>query len=86
MLNLIRRLPADSELARERHGEAADWKRSDHLLRIIADRISDLTWVYTAANSETEPPRPEPLPYPGMDDEQDLEAASAADMANFFAA
>lgn len=83
MINLIRRLPADSELHREIHGESASWSRQDHLSAIIADRVAELGWIYAAAHSENEPDRPEPIPRPGVDAVEAVPASSNADIAAF---
>lgn len=84
MKNLIRRLPADSQLAKEVNGESAEWSQTDHLLAIVADRIADLHWAYVSVNSEDEVERPEPIPRPGIEDKPEVEAATQADMASFF--
>lgn len=83
LINLIRRLPPDSELGREMHGEAAEWSRTDHLLAILADRIADLHWAFVCANSENPPGRPEPLPRPGVAPTE-VTGATRSEMTDFF--
>jgi hypothetical protein len=82
-MNLIRRLPPDSQLGREIHGEAAEWSRTDHLLAVLADRIADLHYSFICANSEDKPDRPEPLPRPGIS-VPGIAASTPSEMASFF--
>lgn len=87
MLNLIRRLPADSELAKEAHGitpEEASWSRTDHLLAIVADHLAVSNWLFSSAHSESPPERPIPISRPGPEPEP-VAASSTADQAAFFA-
>lgn len=85
MINLIRRLPRDSELSRETAGEAAEWSREDHLLAILADRIAELTWVTVCANSDEQPDRPTPISRPGLEEPESELPSSPAAQASFFA-
>lgn len=87
MLNLIRRLPPDSELGKAINGPSADWSREEHLLALLADRVSELTWVFICANSEEgeAPERPKPIPRPGIESEELADASSPAELASFFA-
>jgi hypothetical protein len=87
MLNLIRRLPPDSELSKEAHGislEEASWSRTDHLLAIVADHLAIGNWLFASANSDKAPDRPTPIPRPGSEPES-VAASSAVDQAAFFA-
>jgi hypothetical protein len=73
MLNLIRRLPADSQLSREVNGDSAEWSRTDHL-----------QWAYATVHSDSEPPKPAPISRPGVTEDV-IPAASNADIASFMA-
>lgn len=88
MMNLIRRLPPDSELAREMHGitaEEASWSRTDHLLAIVADRLAEANWMFASANSDNAPDKPEPIVRPGASEAtSSVPASSTADQAAFF--
>lgn len=88
MMNLIRRLPAQSELSREVHGlsaEEASWSRTDHLLAIVADRLAEANWMFASANSDDDIPQPEPIPRPGVSPPEIPASSDAADQAAFFA-
>ncbi|MGX1669764.1 hypothetical protein [Streptomyces sp. NPDC055400] len=69
---LVRHLPRDSALARELHGESADWSATEHLLAHIADQLADANWMFATVNrdEESEPLEfPRPYPRPGSTDE-----------------
>jgi hypothetical protein len=84
MLNLIRRLPADSQLSREVNGDSAEWSRTDHLLAVVADQLAHLQWAYATVHSDSEPPKPAPISRPGVTEDV-IPAASNADIASFMA-
>ncbi|GAA1796417.1 hypothetical protein [Actinomadura chokoriensis] len=91
MLALIRHLPRDSALARALHGEEATWGVGEHLLATVVDHLAIGNWLFTCAHSESEPPRPEPVPRPGTQPEEpgENEATgnpSPQELAIFFAA
>ncbi|MFE4334263.1 hypothetical protein ACFRQM_34085 [Streptomyces sp. NPDC056831] len=76
---LVQHLPRDSALARELHGEAADWSVTDHLLAHIADQLSESNWMFARVNSDTDGESldyPKPVPRPA--DEPDAAAEPAA--------
>ncbi|MFF3750099.1 hypothetical protein ACFYYH_06495 [Streptomyces sp. NPDC002018] len=65
---LVRHLPRESALARDLHGEAADWSVTDHLLAHAVDRLAEANWMFAAVNRDEDadpPDAPEPLPRPG---------------------
>lgn len=65
---LIRHLPPDSATMRTLHGEAADWRLTDHLLAATVDHLAIANWMFATVNraEDTEPePYPTPVPRPG---------------------
>jgi hypothetical protein len=58
---LVRHLPRDSALARERHGEGAEWTVTDHLLAQVADRLAEANWMFAMVHRDEDS---EPLEYP----------------------
>lgn len=63
---LLTHLPPGSRTAAALGTAADEWSRTEQLLAGIFDVLQRLTWVAIAVNSKNEPPRPEPLPRPGM--------------------
>ncbi|WP_322767684.1 hypothetical protein [Frankia sp. Cr1] len=63
---IIRHLPADSALARELHGESADWSRTDRLLADLVDigRLHMHTTVAVNLGKDQRHPWPAPQPVP----------------------
>ncbi|QIQ04689.1 hypothetical protein HA039_22520 [Streptomyces liangshanensis] len=65
---LIRHLPRDSAVARELHGESADWTVTEYLLAHVADQLAEANWMFATVNrdEDADPPEaPEPVPRPG---------------------
>ncbi|GAA2395839.1 hypothetical protein GCM10010420_21730 [Streptomyces glaucosporus] len=65
---LLRHLPRDSALARELHGEAADWSVTDHLLATVVDQLAESNWMFATVNRDEDSDpldHPEPVPRPG---------------------
>ena len=52
--------------SREREGHGT-WSQTDMLLALVADRISQQTWVLAEWAKGKRPPPPEPIPRPGVD-------------------
>jgi hypothetical protein len=89
LANFIRRLPRDSETAKEVYGEDAEWSRHEHLLAIVADRLAVLDWHFVCSKTSPDdhPPRPTPIPRPGVEanaEPEPIPEASAGDIAKFF--
>jgi hypothetical protein len=83
---LIKHLPRDSALVGELHGDTAEWGLAEHLLAGAVDELAVGNWLFVAANSDENadvPPRPRPVPRPGVD-AQEPESASPAQLAAFF--
>ncbi|CAL9506839.1 hypothetical protein SUDANB38_03582 [Streptomyces sp. enrichment culture] len=58
---LVRHLPRDSALAREVHGEAADWTATDYLLATAVDQLAEANWMFATVHQDEDA---EPLEYP----------------------
>ncbi|MFH8373100.1 hypothetical protein [Streptomyces cyaneofuscatus] len=58
---LLRHLPQDSAVARELHGEAAEWSVSDYLLAAAVDQLAEANWMFATVNQDEDA---EPLEYP----------------------
>lgn len=58
---IVRNLPRASALVREKHGEATEWGAIEHLLAIIADRITSGNWQRGGGRGS----RPKPIDRPG---------------------
>ncbi|MFD3976170.1 hypothetical protein [Streptomyces cyaneofuscatus] len=58
---LLRHLPRDSAVARELHGEAAEWSVSDYLLAAAVDQLAESNWMFATVNQDEDA---EPLEYP----------------------
>ncbi|OEJ97987.1 hypothetical protein [Streptomyces thermolilacinus] len=68
---LVRHLPRDSALAREVHGDAAEWGVTDYLLATAVDQLAEANWMFATVNQDedAEPLEyPTPLPRPGSGD------------------
>ncbi|MBK5995372.1 hypothetical protein ACFCXC_00020 [Streptomyces microflavus] len=91
---LIKHMPRDSAVTRDRDGEAADWSVSDYLLAAVVDHLAAANWMFAAVNTDEDsdpPERPVPVPRPGhpeQQDEEDLAAEqappNAAELRRFF--
>lgn len=46
------------------------WGLREQLLALIADRLEVGNWLFTSANSEKKPPRPKPIPRPGVESDE----------------
>ncbi|MGW3659654.1 hypothetical protein ACWD6R_30135 [Streptomyces sp. NPDC005151] len=67
-------MPRDSALARELHGEAADWMVTDQLLAQVVDQLAKVNRMFATVNrdEEAEPlDFPQPVPRPGGQVEDD---------------
>ncbi|MET9511305.1 hypothetical protein ABZX62_23050 [Streptomyces flavidovirens] len=58
---LVRHMPRDSAVARELHGEAAEWSVTDYLLATAVDQLAESNWMFATVNQDEEA---EPLEYP----------------------
>ncbi|MEU8561527.1 hypothetical protein AB0C45_08545 [Streptomyces cyaneofuscatus] len=58
---LLRHLPRDSAVARELHGETAEWSVSDYLLAAAVDQLAEANWMFATVNQDEDA---EPLEYP----------------------
>lgn len=58
---LVRHLPPDSALAREVHGESADWTATDYLLATAVDQLTGANWMFATVHQDEDA---EPLEYP----------------------
>ncbi|MFI6644292.1 hypothetical protein [Streptomyces sp. NPDC050504] len=71
---LVQHMPRDSALARELHGEAADWSVTDHLLAHAVDQLAEANWMFAMVNRDEEADpldHPEPIPRPATPDAAD---------------
>ncbi|MGX1883546.1 hypothetical protein [Streptomyces sp. NPDC055287] len=76
---LLKHLPRDSAVARELHGEAAEWSVSDYLLATAVDQLAEANWMFATVNQDEDSERldfPTPVPRPGTEPH---EVASAAE-------
>lgn len=67
---LAQHLPRESALMRAAHGEAADWGIGEHLLAAAIDHLAAGNWMFATAHASdraSPPPRPEPVPRPGLE-------------------
>ncbi|MFI5808097.1 hypothetical protein [Streptomyces sp. NPDC051561] len=65
---LVKHLPRDSAVARELHGEAAEWEVADHLLASVVDQLAEANWMFATVNQDEDAERlefPEPVRRPG---------------------
>lgn len=58
---LLQHLPRDSAVARELHGETAEWSVSDYLLAAAVDQLTEANWMFATVNQDEDA---EPLEYP----------------------
>ncbi|MFJ5225800.1 hypothetical protein [Streptomyces sp. NPDC088400] len=66
---LVQHLPRDSALARELHGEAADWSVTDYLLAHAVDQLQEANWMFATVNRDEDADTldyPLPIPRPGQ--------------------
>ncbi|GAA1521693.1 hypothetical protein GCM10009730_31820 [Streptomyces albidochromogenes] len=67
---LLKHLPRDSAVARELHGEAAEWSVSDYLLATAVDQLAESNWMFATVNQDEESEwldYPTPVPRPGVE-------------------
>ncbi|WP_093799562.1 hypothetical protein [Streptomyces sp. Wb2n-11] len=67
---LLKHLPRDSAVARELHGEAAEWSVSDYLLATTVDQLAEANWMFATVNQDEDAERldfPAPVPRPGAE-------------------
>ncbi|MGW7056812.1 hypothetical protein [Streptomyces sp. NPDC054887] len=91
---LLKHLPRDSAVARELHGEAAEWSVSEYLLATAVDQLAESNWMFATVNrdEESEPlDYPTPVPRPGAEPDAEEPVAepespgpSPAQLATFF--
>jgi len=84
---LVEHLPRDSALARELHGEAADWSVTDYLLATVVDQLAEANWMFATVNrdEDSEPLEfPEAVPRPGDELAQRTATPTADELMNFF--
>lgn len=63
----MERAPLDSEYAREKLGEQAQWSTTEHLLATLIDVTQIGVWQFAAAHSPRRAPdKPKPIPRPGQ--------------------
>ncbi|MFI2210013.1 hypothetical protein [Streptomyces sp. NPDC020141] len=58
---LLRHLPRDSAVARELHGEAAEWSPTDYLLAQVIDQLAESNWMFATVNRDEDS---DPLDFP----------------------
>ncbi|MFJ9981659.1 hypothetical protein [Streptomyces cyaneofuscatus] len=74
---LLRHLPRDSAVARELHGEAAEWSVSDYLLAAAVDQLAEANWMFATVNQDEHADAleyPVPVRRPGKVDTGDEDA------------
>ncbi|GGR74850.1 hypothetical protein GCM10010284_04510 [Streptomyces rubiginosohelvolus] len=91
---LLRHLPRDSAVARELHGEAAEWSVSDYLLATAVDQLAEANWMFATVNQDEDAEAleyPVPVSRPGAEPAADESAAEPqpagpgpAQLASFF--
>lgn len=90
---LVQHLPRDSALARELHGEAADWSVTDYLLAHAVDQLQEANWILATVNRDEDSDTldyPEPVVRPGDPAgehavrERPAASPSSAEIARFF--
>ena len=62
LLSLLRFWPPESALARQLHGEAAEWGSTEHLLAAVVDLLAEANWQ-RAGNKKVAPPKPIERPH-----------------------
>ncbi|MHB9752915.1 hypothetical protein ACYBSK_00840 [Streptomyces sp. BYX5S] len=76
---LVEHLPRDSALARELHGEGAEWTVSDYLLAHAVDQLQEANWMFATVNrdEDSEPlDPPVPVKRPGQQDPPDTDTST----------
>ncbi|GAA1152098.1 hypothetical protein F4556_004059 [Kitasatospora gansuensis] len=76
---LLKHLPRDSNTVRALHGESAEWTLTDHLLAAAVDHLAVANWMFLSVNRDEDgeaPERPQPVPRPGEDVEDEAEAVT----------
>ncbi|MFE7572418.1 hypothetical protein ACFU76_36690, partial [Streptomyces sp. NPDC057539] len=66
---LLQHLPRDSAVARELHGEAAEWSPTDYLLAQVIDQLAESNWMFATVNRDEDSDPldfPKPVPRPGQ--------------------
>ncbi|MEV0494783.1 hypothetical protein [Streptomyces atratus] len=61
---LVQHMPRDSALARELHGEAAEWTVVEHLLAHVVDQLREAKCMFALVNRDEDTDAPEPCPVP----------------------
>ncbi|MEU6573308.1 hypothetical protein [Streptomyces sp. NPDC046805] len=76
---LVKHMPRDSAVARELHGEAADWAVTEHLLAHVVDQLAEANWMFATVNADEDSDPldyPEPVHRPGQPHEPEQHTAS----------
>lgn len=76
---LLKHLPRDSAVARELHGEAAEWSVSDYLLATAVDQLAEANWMFATVNQDEDAEAleyPVPVSRPGAESAADEPAES----------
>ncbi|MFJ1746094.1 hypothetical protein ACIOJD_07595 [Streptomyces sp. NPDC088116] len=90
---LVQHLPRDSALARQLHGEAADWSVTDYLLAHAVDQLQEANWMFATVNRDEDSDtldHPEPVVRPGDPageravHDRPAASPSSAEIARFF--
>lgn len=73
---IVRHLPSDSAVVRDRYPEHWDWSQRTEMLATAVDQLRLLVWAKTedaeTGKNQPEPwPRPDPLDGAGPDDDDD---------------
>ncbi|MFI6059126.1 hypothetical protein [Streptomyces sp. NPDC051286] len=66
---LVAHMPRDSVLARELHGDAAEWSVTDYLLAHVVDLFQEANWMFATVNRDEDSDPldcPEPIQRPGQ--------------------
>ncbi|WP_434595000.1 hypothetical protein [Streptomyces sp. A5-4] len=76
---LLKHLPRDSAVARDLHGETAEWSVTDYLLATAVDQLAESNWMFATVNQDEDA---EPLEYPvpvSRPGKENLDPSPAAD-------
>lgn len=63
---LLAHLPPDSATYRALHPDEEPWTRVEHLLAGVFDALQTIAWQNSSQGRKSPPPRPKPLPRPGI--------------------
>ncbi|MFJ8695335.1 hypothetical protein [Streptomyces roseolilacinus] len=83
---LIKHMPQDSALCRERDGEAAEWSVTDYLLAALVDHMAAANWMFASVHSDEDsdpPEQPVPVPRPGDRERREEAEQSPPEEAGF---